>query len=169
MSDEDDSSTAEVTVSERLLTDDDRREARALVGFGFWFGPGLFATAVLVLLGLTLFGEIDRLLGGILLAGFALFASFTGVSRLRQYGRVTDDLAAGKVLVLKGPPGMVYADRSGFTYVRFAGFDADIRVPNDVFRELQDANLVELAVLPTSNLAVEVHIEHGLGLGLGAN
>jgi len=169
MPDEDDSPASKVTFSERLLTDDDRREARAFVGFGFWFFPAMTATVVVIVAGLMLFGEIEKSLGWILLVLFGPLTYFLAASRLRQYGRVKDDLAGGKVLVFKGAPGWVYADRSGFTYVRFAGFDADIRVPNDVFRELQDANLVALAVLPTSNLAVEVHIEHGLGLGFTAN
>src|SRR5215469_10380619 len=102
MVDEDNSPTVELVVSERPMTDDDRIEARALTGFGFWFGPVLFVAAVIVVLGLTLLGEIDRGLGVILLVGLGIAASLLVYGRLRQYGIIRDDLARGVVTVLKG-------------------------------------------------------------------
>lgn len=153
-------------ITERVLTDDDIREARAMTGFTFWAGPVISIVAVSIPLVLLSMRTIDKLLGLILLAWFGLYAGFTIIPRLRQYGQIRNDLAAGIVKTLEASPEKVWLNRrgfaSGFAYARFLGLN--LRVPNDMYHEISDANLVRVSFLPTSLVAVNIEVEHGIGL-----
>lgn len=151
------------TISQRFLTDDEVREASAVTGCKFWFGPTMFDVGVIVPLVLILLGIMDRPFGLILLTLFSLPTAIFLSARLREYGNVKHDLEMRVVKVVEGAPDMVWMNRwSGFCYARFR--ELDIRVPNDMYKELQDANLVRIAFLPTSLVAVNVKVEHGIGL-----
>ena len=148
-------------ITERVLTDDDVREARAMTGFAFWAGPIAIAVVIITLVLLSM-GTIDKLLSLIFLALLGLYTGYMIVPRLREYGRIRNDLAAGIVKTLEAAPQKVWMGRTGFCYASFGGFV--IRVPNDRYKELRDSNLVKIAFLPTSLVAVGVEVEHGIGL-----
>ena len=150
-------------ITERVLTEDDIRAARAMTGFTFWFGSAISLVALSVPLVLMLTGTIDKLFCLFLLAFSGLYASVTIIPRLRQYGKMRDDLAAGIVKTIEAAPDKAWMSRlTGFTYVRLHGLD--LRVPNDMYREVSDANLIRVSFLPTSLVTIDVEVEHGIGL-----
>jgi hypothetical protein len=155
------------TISERFLTDDEVREASAATGWQFWVGPTMAGVGVIVPLILMLLGIIERSYGLILLLLCSLPTAIFLSVRLREYGNIKHDLEIRVVKVVEGAPDVVWTNQwSGFCYARCAGLD--IRVPNDMYRELQDANLVKVVFLPTSLVAVSVEVEHGIGLSASA-
>ena len=74
---------------------------------------------------------------------------------------VVHDIERRVVEVIEGAPEHVWASR-GFCYLVIAG--RTIRVPNDVYGELRESNLVKVAFLPTSLVAVQVEAVRGMGL-----
>lgn len=150
-------------ITKRVLTDEDIREARAMTGFSFWVGPVIFVVAASIPLVLMSMRTIDKLLALILLILFSTYAGFMIIPRLREYGQIRNDLAAGIVQTLEAAPERVWVNRrTGFAYARFLGLN--LRVPNDMCHEIRDANLVKVSFLPTSLVAVNIEVEHGIGL-----
>jgi hypothetical protein len=147
-------------ITERVLTDGDVREARAMTGFAFWAGPIAIAVVIITLVLLSM-GTIDKLLSLLFLALLGLYTGFMIVPRLPEYGRIRNDLAAGIVKMLEAAPEKVRMGRTGFCYASFGG--SVIRVSNNRYKELRDSNLVKIAFLPTSLVAVGVEIERGIG------
>ena len=83
------------------------------------------------------------------------------LSTVRHYKRVVHDIERRVVEVIEGAPEHVWASR-GFCYLVIAG--RTIRVPNDVYGELRESNLVKVAFFPTSLVAVQVEAVRGMGL-----
>lgn len=129
-----------------------------MVGWQFWAAPGMFV-AVSVGFG---FGA----LGGnpAIIFVFLLFGGVSVVlclSAVRQYNKMAHDIERRVVEVIEGAPEHVWASR-GFCYLAIAG--RTIRVPNDVYGELRESNMVKIAFLPTSLVAVQVEAVRGMGL-----
>jgi hypothetical protein len=84
------------------------------------------------------------------------------IVRLRDYKKVVHDIEMRIVEVIEGAPEKVWAPRGminitkmGFCYLRLAG--RTIRVPNDSYGELRDANMVRVAFLPRRWLPCELN------------
>ena len=76
---------------------------------------------------------------------------------------MTSDIEKGEVEVIEGGPDKVrMGRRTGLCYLTMQG--KTIRVPNDRYGELKDANWVRVAILPTSLVAVRVDASRGVGL-----
>jgi len=163
----------EPAVSQRFLTEDDKAAARSMFGAGFWFGPALFSAALIVVLALTVLRVIDPSLGLILLVLFGIASYIQLAGRVRSYQAYRQDLEMGVVLVLAGPPERVWMEGLfrprlvinsdyGFCFIAIGGLI--LRIPNDQFKEAEDANLVRVAYLPTSGIVVDLEVVHGIGL-----
>ena len=147
-------------VMRRPLTEDEAIEARGMIGWTFWAGPVIFAIGCLVA-GWLLIGADATALG--LLAVLVVITIIFWLVRLRAYSKVRNDIDSGQVEVLEGAPDKISMDRrTGLCYLTMQG--KKIRVPNDRYRELQDANSVRVAVLPNSLVAVRVDVSRGVGL-----
>jgi hypothetical protein len=149
---------------QRFLTDDEIRDAKAMVGWQFWAAPLMFVAASLGL-GIGALGGNPAII-----FVFLLFVSVTVVLCLfwvRNYNRVMLDIERRVVEVIKGAPEHVWVTRGGFCYLGIAG--RTIRVPNDVYGELRESNMVKVAFLPTALVAVQVETARGLGLSPSLN
>lgn len=147
----------------RFLNDDELRDAQKLVGWQFWIGP-ISSTLVFLACGWYAGQEEDlrtKYLGlGIL---GILFAPFW-VVRAWQYKKFAVDIQARAVDVVQGAPERVRLSRMGRCYVRVEG--RDICVPNEHYKELQDANAAKIEFLPESRLATKVTVIRGMGIGV---
>src|SRR5215475_10417651 len=153
-------------MQQRLLTDDEIMDARAMVGWQFWAAPIMFG---ITSLGLGLFA-----LGGnpAIIFVFLLVLSLTVILclfRFRDFKKVNHDIELRLVEVVEGAPQKVWIPRSaieltkaGFCYLLLAS--RTIRVPTDHYEELREANIVKVAFLPTALVAVHVESARGLGL-----
>jgi hypothetical protein len=149
---------------QRFLTDDEIRDAKAMVGWQFWAAPLMFVAASLGL-GIGALGGNPAII-----FAFLLFVSVTVVLclfRVRNYNRVMLDIERRVVEVIEGAPEHVWVTRGGFCYLGIAG--RTIRVPNDVYGELRESNMVKVAFLPTALVAVQVETARGLGLSPSLN
>lgn len=137
-----------------------------MVGWQFWAAPIIFSIASLGL-GIGAVGGSPAII-----AGFLLVSSLTVIVclfRIREYKKVCQDIELQVVEVIEGAPEKVWIQGSaldlpkvGFCYLRIAG--RTMRVPNDAYRELREANNVIVAVLPTALVAVHVKSMRGIGL-----
>jgi hypothetical protein len=158
-------SVQELGVQQRMLTDDEISDARAMVGWQFWAAPIMFGIASLGL-GVGALGRNPAVIFVFLLiCGLAVIVS---LSRFRDYNKVSHDIEMRVVEVIEGTPDKVWIPRSGleltragFCYLRLAGHT--IRVPPDAYGELREANTVKVAFLPTAMVAVRVEPVRGLG------
>ena len=134
-----------------------------MVGAQFWAGPIMFGVASIVF-GIVALGRDP--------VAISLFLSFGSVSvglwvlRVRDYNKVTQDIDKRIVEVIEGAPEKVWVPRymieqMGFCYIRLGGHT--IRVPNELYGELREANMVKVAFLPTALVAVRVEPERGIG------
>jgi hypothetical protein len=133
-----------------------------MVGAQFWAGPIMFGVASIVF-GIVALGRDP--------VAISLFRSFGSVSvglwvlRVRDYNKVTQDIDKRIVEVIEGAPEKVwverYLTRMGFCYIRLGGYT--IRVPNELYGELRESNMVTVAFLPTALVAVRVEPERGIG------
>ena len=144
----------------RLLTDDEVRDARAMIGWQFWFAPILFS---LVCAGTGWVAATGDPMGFWLLGIFSIVTLPLWVVRLRQYGRFKADIDHRTVEELEGARQKTWvAGRTGNCYLQLSGHT--IKVPNDCYGALQDATVVKVAFLPKSKIAVRVDIGRGIGL-----
>src|SRR5215475_4422253 len=154
----------ELAVQQRFLTADEIEDARAMVGCQFWAAPIMF--------GVVSLGSGIGALGGdsLVVFLFLLFlipALVLWIVRLHDYRKVVHDIEMRIVEVIEGAPekvwaprGMINITRVGFCYPRLAG--RTIRVPNDSYGELRDANMVSVAFLPIALAAVRVEPFRGI-------
>ena len=152
-------------MQKRFLTDDEINDARAMVGWQFWAAPIMFAMASLGL-GIGALGGDPVVIFLFLLLGS--LAVILWIIRLRDYSKVTHDIEMRLVEVIEDAPEKVWVPRStieltkvGFCYLQLAG--RTIRVPNDSYGELREANMVKVAFLPTALVAVRVEPLRGIG------
>jgi len=104
-------------------------------------------------------------LGGDPLITFLFFFFFIPafvlcIVRFRDYQKVVHDIELRIVDVIEGAPEHVWMSRGGFCYLGIAG--RTIRVPNDVYGELGESNMVKVAFLPTALVAVQVEAVRGI-------
>jgi hypothetical protein len=145
---------------QRFLTDDEIDDARAMIGWQFWFAPILFSLACAGTGWVAATGEPV----GLWL--FTLFSTITIVLwtlRLRQYRKFTADIDHRTVEVLEGAPQKIWVvGKTGDCYLQLSGHK--IKVPNDCYGSLKDATVVRVTFLPTSKIAVRVDAGRGIGL-----
>ena len=147
----------ELAVQQRFLTGDEIEDARATVGWQFWFAPSLFGLACL---GLAIAATGGDPLFAFLFLFFVIPALVLWIVRLRDYKKVVHDIEMRIVEVIEGAPEEVWATKAGLCYVRLAG--RTIRVPNDSYGELREANMARVAFLPTALAAVRVEPFRGI-------
>jgi hypothetical protein len=145
---------------QRFLTDDEIDDARAMIGWQFWFAPILFSLACVGTGWVTAIGEP---VGLWLFLPFGTITIVLWILRLRQYGKVTADIDHRTVEVLEGAPQKIWVvGKTGDCYLQLSGHK--IKVPNDCYGSLKDATVVKVAFLPTSKIAVRVDAGRGIGL-----
>jgi hypothetical protein len=144
-------------MQQRLLSEDEALQVRTLAN---WFAP-VFATLLYAALAWYARAEdaLMQIIFAVLLGGNAAVFWFI---RIRQHTRLKQDLDGGVVQILEGAPERAQVSRGGFCYVWLQGLR--IRVPNDEYHGIRDANLIRVAFLPKSRLAVRVEVMSGLGL-----
>jgi hypothetical protein len=147
-----------VKLMQRLLTDEEAANARAMINWTFWSPPTIVTAGCIVAI-FFLWGA-DAVAWGI----FAPLVMVTGAfwfSRARRYRRITEEIERRIVEVLEGAPEKAWLTRSA-AYVRLSGIN--IQVPHDRYAELRDANSVKVALLPVTRIAVRIDIARGIGL-----
>jgi hypothetical protein len=151
-------------LQQRFLTSDEIRDARATVGWQFWFAPIIFGVATLGL-GIAALGGNSLI--AFMFVFFLIPAFVLWLVRLHDYKKVVHDIEMRVVEVIEGAPEKVWTPRItiditklGFCYIRLAG--RTIRVPNDAYGELRDTNMVRVAFLPTALAAVRVEAFRGI-------
>jgi hypothetical protein len=148
------------SMSQRFLSDDELRDARALIGRLFWAPPILFTVSYFVAAWFAFrVGVLAEVICFVLLGGLGIWS---WLSRSREYKKFARDIDARIVEVAEGAPESVWMTQDGRCYVRVAG--RSIRVPNDCYKELHDANAVKIEYLPESCIATRVKIVHGIGI-----
>jgi len=147
----------------RFLNDDELREARTLIGWQFWAGP---ISSTIVLIGCAWYAgrEGDAGTKFLLLGILGILPATIWLLRARQCKRFATDVQARAVDVVRGAPERVRLTRMGRCYVRVE--DRDICVPNEYYKELQEANASKIEFLPASRLATKVTVIRGLGIGV---
>ncbi len=147
----------------RLLKDEEIQQANNFIGWMFWFPPILFSLGALLAAWLDLSLDPTAHMLLIILSAFALLL---WLLRIRDYGRVKRDLKTQLVVDVEIALERVWAGKSlfqlGFYYMRVGG--QNVRIPSARFKEVRDANLVRVAFLPRSRLAVALQVIDGLGL-----
>jgi len=149
-------------MQERFLTDAELQDARGLIGWQFWAGP-IIAAIFFFLAAWFVAGEKGIETKIIVLALLGTVAVGFWLVRFRQYRTFAADIQRRVVEVVKGAPERVRLTRTGRCYARIDGHN--ICVPNEHYKELQDANAAEIEFLPGSRLATRVKIIRGLGIG----
>jgi hypothetical protein len=147
-------------IMRRPLTEDEAIEARGMVNWTFWAGPVIFTIGCLIA-GWLLIGA-DATAQAIL-GIFVVITIAFWFGRLRAYNKIRSDIEKGEVEVIEGAPEKVRLDRrTGICFLTIQS--KKIRVPNDRYGELSDANSVRVAILPTSLVAVRIDVSRGVGL-----
>jgi hypothetical protein len=85
----------------RFLTDDEIRDARAMMGWQFWFAPVIFSVGCV---GTGWVAAIGESVGLWLFVLFATVTIILWTLRLRQYKKFTADIENRTVEVLEGAP-----------------------------------------------------------------
>ena len=143
----------------RTLTEDDITDAKALVGWQFWMAPVLSTAGYLLGAWLVMdLGWTGEIICFVMLGGVAIYA---WVNRLGQHRKLADDISKRLVSIVEGAPERIFM-KYGLCYVRISG--RKIRVANEYFNELRDANNVRIEFLPESLLAIRVQIMRGIGI-----
>jgi hypothetical protein len=146
-------------MQQRFLTDDEIHDARAMMGWQFWFAPVIFS------LGCVGTGWVAATGEPMGLWLFILFSTITIILwtlRLRQYKKFTADIEHRTVEVLEGAPQKTWVvGKTGDCYLQLSGHK--IKVPSDCYGALKDATMVKVAFLPRSHVAVRVDIGRGIG------
>ena len=146
-------------MQQRFLTDDEIHEARAMIGWQFWFAPVIFSLGCLGTGSVAATGEP---IGPWLFIPFCTIAILLWILRLRQYKKFTADIEHRIVEVLEGAPEKTWVrQKTGDCYIQLSGHK--IKVPNDCYGALKDATIVKVAFLPRSHFAVRVDIGRGIG------
>jgi hypothetical protein len=142
------------------MSEEEAQQARALTNWTFWFAP-VFGTALYAVTASYVRTEdpVLQIILAVLLGGNAVVFWFI---RIRQLANLTQDLTGGMVHIVDGAPERATVSRGGFCYVWLQGLR--IRVPNDEYHGIRDANMVRIAFLPKSHLAVRVDVMLGIGL-----
>jgi hypothetical protein len=153
-------------VQQRFLTDDEISDARAMVGWQFWAAPIMFGFASLGLGIGAVGGNPAIIFVFFLVSSLAVILCFF---RFCDFKKVSHDIEMRVVEIIEDAPQEVWIPRNameltkvGFCYLLLAG--RTIRVPNDAYGELREANIVKVAFLPTALVAVHVESVRGLGL-----
>lgn len=147
-------------MQQRFLTDDEIDNARAMLGWQFWFAPIMFSLACVGVASLAVTGEALGIWLGI---PFGIVTIVLWTVRLRQYKKFTTDIEYRIVELLERAPQRVWlAGRGGDCYLQLSG--RTIKVPSDCYGALKDATIVKVAFLPTSHIAVRVDVGRGIGL-----
>ena len=144
-------------MQQRFLTDDEIKDAKAMVGWQFWAAPLMFVAGSVGLGVGALFGNPVIIIVFILVVSVTVLLCLLWV---RDYNKVTQDIERRVVEVIEGAPEHVWMSRGGFCYLGIAG--RTIRVPNDVYGELGESNMVKVAFLPTALVAVQVEAVRGI-------
>jgi MFS family permease len=143
----------------RTLTEDDANDARAMFGWQFWAPPVIFTIGYFIAAWFALeLGWAGEVICFLLLGGLAIYAWINSVSKHRK---LSADLGKRLVNIVEGAPERVFMTRFGRCYVRMSG--QKIRIGNEYFSELRDANRVHIEFLPESLVAVRVEIARGIG------
>lgn len=154
-------SSSQVVSAQRFLTNDELKNARAMVGWKFWMAPIIFTFGYGAA---VLFSwNYDLLMELIFFAGLGGPAILLWHIRIRQYKKFARDRRLRIVELVGGVPERVWMALDGLCYIRLTG--RNIRVENHQYKELRDANLVRVEFLPESCIAVQVTICHGIGIG----
>jgi len=139
---------------QRLITADELRDARGMIGWRSWAPPIIFS---LMCVAAVWFG-----VRGLFAVALILFAAWGWIMQLRAYSRITTDIEGQMVEVLEGGPDSVWKSRYGICYMTIAGHR--LQIPVDCYGELREANFVKVAFLPESRIAVRVDMSRGVGL-----
>ncbi|PWT91845.1 MAG: hypothetical protein C5B55_07465 [Blastocatellia bacterium] len=145
---------------QRFITDEEINTANAMMGWQFWFAPIVFGAVSLGLLLAYAFTR-DPLLGFLLLC-LGCTAILIWIVQLREHDKFRRDIQKRVVEVVEGAPEKVGTSRLGFCILHIAG--RRVRVSNDHYGELREANAVMVAFLPESAIAVRVLVTRGIGL-----
>lgn len=147
-------------MQQRLLSEEETTQAQEMIGWTFWFGP-ITQTVIFLVITWIVRGEalVPKLAIGGLLGGSALIF---WILRFRAYATIQEDLGTGMARVMEGAPERAWISRGGLCYIRMQGIP--IRVPNDEYKQIREANLVRVAYLPKSRIAVHVEVASGIGL-----
>ena len=130
------------------------------MGWPFWFAP---TVSGVVSVGLLVTYVLNRApLIGFLFLCLGCTALVIWIAQLHEYNRFTRDIRKRVVEVVEGAPERVGISRLGFCRLDIAGYR--IRVPNDYYGELREANMVMVAFLPESAIAVRVLVTRGIGV-----
>lgn len=147
----------------RFLKDDELSDAATLIGWQFWAGP---ISSSVFLLAFALYAARDEDAGAILsvLGILGILPAFLWFIRIRQYKRFSADIEGRIVEIAQGVPEHVRLTRGGRCYLSVEG--RDICVPNEYYKELEEANAAKIEFLPTSRLATKVTVIRGIGIGV---
>jgi hypothetical protein len=148
-------------MEQRFLTDEELQDAKALFGLRFWLGP-LVATICFFACAWLIAGEKDVEVKTLVLGILGVVSASLWLVSIRQYKRFAADIQTRVLAVVIGAPERVRLTKTGRCYVRLEG--RDVCVPNEYYKELQDANAARIEFLPRSRLATRVKIIRGLGL-----
>ncbi|MBZ5504580.1 MAG: hypothetical protein LAO78_03735 [Acidobacteriia bacterium] len=144
----------------RALAEDDRTDAKALIGRQFWAAPVIFTAGYFVIVWFVL--DLDFLVEVTCLLLIGGLAAAAWVNCVRQYRKFALDMAGGLVQIVEGAPERVYMTRFGRCYMKISG--RKLRVANEYYNELREANNVRIEFLPESRIAIRVNIARGLGI-----
>jgi len=152
---------------QRPITPDEVNDVRPMFGFYLWAAPISLTVTCLLLAILSLYiddSRSDRLFMESLSMGLGCLTALPAwYFSIRRYEQIKQDLAGGILFEVEGAPEKTYMRPiTGACYVRIQGID--LKVPHDRFNELKDANLVRIAFLPRSQVAVCLEIVYGLGV-----
>jgi hypothetical protein len=145
-----------------FLTDDNMVEVRAMFNWRFWYDTVFCG---IVALGFAIAFGVTRNLA--LLFLLIIFGTLTLVNlfpRMRAYRAFQRDVEMRLAESVTAAPQKVWRPKKFFCYVRING--NKIRVPWERYYELREANLVRIAYLPESRVAVQIEVAHGLGIGM---
>jgi hypothetical protein len=83
---------------------------------------------------------------------------------MREYRAFQRDVEMRLTESVTAAPQKVWRPKKFSCYVRING--NKIRVPWERYYELREANLVRIAYLPESRVAVQIEVAHWLGIGM---
>lgn len=131
-----------------------------MVGWQFWTPPVIFTAGYFVAAWFAL--SLDLSAEVICFLLFGGLAAVAWINCIRQYRKFTRDMAAGLVQIVEGAPERVFMTRFGRCYIRISG--RKLRVANEYYNELREANNIRIEFLPESRIAIRVNIARGVGI-----
>lgn len=150
-------------MEQRFLSDNELRDARSLIGWQFWAGP-ISSTVFVLAFALYAAREGNAEAKLVFLGILGILPAVLWFIRVRQYKRFVADIETRTVDIVQGAPERVRLTRGGRCYLRVEG--RDICVPNEYYKELQEANAAKIEFLPASRLATKVTVIRGIGIGV---